>query len=211
MATNQDAAPQVEDDNVALGNAPITAKDLVEAGGSAPQLCSRPDEYPPALEGLHAQGIQGEPILSFTINEDGTLADLNLIEPSPSAELNQVAIDYLLQFQFEPGRNSDGDPVKVAMSSPIPLQKDQSAEDIGTKTCGDFVLDADWFLSAHSDKTIKDMNIWKATVGLFFVLNSGGSLKDKLWPARTDPEKVYERCAKKPKKNFLETFRKVGR
>lgn len=177
------AIHEVQDEAADADKAPITAKELVEAGGTAPLLGTRPDTYPPALEELHARGIQGAPTLSFTINHDGSVADLSFTEPSPSAELNQVAIDYVSQFKFEPGRNSDGEPIKVAMTSPIPLEKDQSAEDIGTKTCGDFVIDADWFLGAHSGKTIKDMNIWKATVGLFFVMNAGGSLNDKLWAA----------------------------
>lgn len=191
--------------------AAMSAAELKEAGGKMPRIVESPEEVP-GLEELHARGIQGQSVVELVIEADGTISDRRVVTPSPSPELDQVALGLIDYFVAEPGVDGDGQPVAVIAKLPLSFWKDSIANgSLAEKTCADFVIDADWYLSVNPDGSIKDMRVWPMTVGAFIIGNPAQDIAERFKGApQPDPDELYKYCSEKPEKKFMRTFKKLG-
>lgn len=194
----------------------MTSAEVKEAGGSLPEIVESPDVVP-GLEDLQARGIQGQSVVQFIIQADGTITETTIASSSKSDELDQVALELVDLFVAKAALDAEGQPVAVSVKMPLNFWKDSLVDgSLIEKTCADFVIDADWFLSVNPESSIKDMRVWLMTSGAFIsaFFNSGRaseSMADRFKNApRPDPDELYQYCSQKPKKKFFESFRKLG-
>lgn len=182
---------------------PITLNALRDAGGTPPSVIDGPDQ-PEVVEELQARGIQGQPVVKFIVQPDGSVTDVAIERTSQSDELDQVALDLTREMVVEPGKDADGNAVAVATQMPFNFWKDSMASgQLFKKTCADYVIDADWFLAKNPDKALNDMRLWKLTLGTYVVTH-----KDGFRAKHPKPQDVYDNCAAKPKAKFFKTFEK---
>jgi TonB family protein len=214
--TDQESAAPVPAEASELLNsepspAPMTAAELKEAGGTLPKIVDSSEEVP-GLKALQARGIQGQIVVEFVIQSDGSLTDGKIAAPSQSPELDQVALELIDEFVAEPALDAEGEPVAVIARMPLNFWKDSIANGtLREKTCADFVIDADWFLNANPEGSVDDMRVWTMTVGLFVIGNPTEDIAERFKSApRPDPDELYAYCTRKPKTMFLKAFRKVG-
>jgi protein TonB len=72
-------------------------------------------EYPPKAR---ARGIEGRVLLMVIVDESGKVEDnVQVLDSIPM--LDQAAIDAVRQWSFAPGRDADGDPVRVQLEVPV--------------------------------------------------------------------------------------------
>jgi periplasmic protein TonB len=72
-------------------------------------------EYPPKAR---ARGIEGRVLLMVIVDESGKVEDnVQVVDSIPM--LDQAAIDAVRQWSFTPGRDVDGDPVRVQLEVPV--------------------------------------------------------------------------------------------
>ena len=64
--------------------------------------------YPP---GLHAQGIEGEVVLSVTVDANGAVTRVEVVRPAPEPEMNNAAVAAARTERYEPACR-DGVPVE---------------------------------------------------------------------------------------------------
>lgn len=92
------------------GGARAGALTMGSGGLIAPvQVSTVLPEYTPSAT---RNGIQGDVYIEAVVMEDGTVADPKLIRGLPDEELNQRALEAILQWTFKPGVK-DGQPVPV--------------------------------------------------------------------------------------------------
>ncbi|WP_185960167.1 TonB family protein [Erythrobacter insulae] len=184
-------------------DAPIAVSALKKAGGTPPAFIDSPEEVA-GLKELQALGAQGEPTIDFVIRADGSITDIVVSKSTGSPELDAVAVALVGQFTAQPGRDAAGNPVDVAAEMPLNFWKDSLAKgQLGEKTCAEFLIDADWHLAMFPDQTIKDMRIWKLTLGAAVLVHP-----DSFAFKKPTPQDVYDNCQKKPKAGFFKTFMK---
>ncbi len=74
-------------------------------------------EYPPEAR---AKKIQGRVLLIVVVDESGKVEDkVQVVDSIPL--LDEAAIDAVHQWTFTPGRDADGDPVRVQLEVPVPF------------------------------------------------------------------------------------------
>jgi protein TonB len=72
-------------------------------------------EYP---QKARVQGIEGRVLLMVVVDESGKVEDnVKILDSIPM--LDQAALDAVHQWRFTPGRDADGDPVRVQLEVPI--------------------------------------------------------------------------------------------
>jgi protein TonB len=72
-------------------------------------------EYPPKAR---ARGIEGRVLLMVIVDASGRVEDdIKVLDSIPM--LDQAAIDAVRQWSFTPGRDADGDPVRVQLEVPV--------------------------------------------------------------------------------------------
>ena len=72
-------------------------------------------EYPPKAR---ARGIEGRVLLMVIIDETGKVEDdIRILDSIPM--LDQAALDAVHQWRFTPGRDADGNPVRVQLEVPV--------------------------------------------------------------------------------------------
>ncbi len=154
---------------------------------------------------MFAQGIQGEVGVEFTVTTDGSVNDVNVQVSGGSAELDEVAVSLVSQFSGQAGRDKDGLPVVVRGEYSLQFWKDSIVDGtLGARTCADFVTDADWFHQLNPEAKLDQMRVWRMTVGL---LSAGPLLRGEITEV-PDAQDVYEMCARRPSRNFLEAYRR---
>jgi len=68
-----------------------------------------------------ARGLRGEVVLRAIIGSDGRVEnDIVIAQSSPM--FDQPAVEALRQWRFEPGRDRNGNPVRVLLEVPIRFQ-----------------------------------------------------------------------------------------
>lgn len=68
-----------------------------------------------------ARGLRGEVVLRAIVGSDGRVEkDIVIAQSSPM--FDQPAVEALRQWRFEPGRDRDGNPVRVLLEVPIRFQ-----------------------------------------------------------------------------------------
>src|SRR5579871_5737624 len=74
-------------------------------------------EYPPEAR---AKKIQGRVLLIVVVDETGKVEDkVQVVDSIPL--LDEAAIDAVHRWTFTPGRDADGDPVRVQLEVPVPF------------------------------------------------------------------------------------------
>jgi len=74
-------------------------------------------EYPPEAR---AKKIQGRVLLMVVVDESGKVEDkVQVLDSIPM--LDQAAIDAVHQWTFTPGRDDEGNPVRVSLEVPVPF------------------------------------------------------------------------------------------
>jgi TonB family protein len=98
------------------------AYDLREIGGAKPTkpepLLRRPPDFPEYARHL---AIQGGLVVSTVLDENGTLRDVVLQQPSPSPGLDAAALDAICDWRFKPA-TLDGKPVKILYSLTVTFE-----------------------------------------------------------------------------------------
>lgn len=99
-------------------------------GSSGPLLSADQVEHPPVLISrvmpmypfqARARGLRGEVVLRAIVGSDGRVEkDIVIAQSSPM--FDQPAIEALRQWRFEPGRDRNGNPVRVLLEVPIRFQ-----------------------------------------------------------------------------------------
>jgi protein TonB len=101
---------------------PVAGSDESDAPVAANAVAQPPEietyvvpEYPPKAR---AQGIEGRVLLMVVVDESGKVEDnVTILDSIPM--LDQAAIDAVHQWQFTPGHDADGDPVRVRLEVPV--------------------------------------------------------------------------------------------
>lgn len=166
-------------------------------------LSQPPDSYPEAAK---AEGHQGKVKLRLSINAEGSVQDVEVIESSKSAILDAAAVARVKAWELSPAIDSDNNPVAVKVVAPIEYVKD-SIVDLVDKTCSDLSVDVTWFRSVYPDKPISDMRIYNLSLGLLAM--SAGSTSKILETSKKFSkafEKTVERCADKPNEKYWENI-----
>jgi len=93
-----------------------SAGSVSAAAVQAPVLVARViPNYP---EGARRLGIEGEVVLQFVVDQSGRVErKIEVVASLPM--LDQAAIDAVRQWRFSPGRDRDGNPVRVLVSVPL--------------------------------------------------------------------------------------------
>ena len=191
---------------LAVGAEPVLAQTKARLiSGSQPAL-------PKAASDIGAQGIVK---ISGVIGVDGKVRDAKIAKSTGSDVLDQTALDAVAALVFEPARDKDGAATEQPFTTTISMLKDSIFSGgkltIATKTCVDFVLDADWFTRTHPDEPLSEMPLYNAMVGMFVLPKSSSSAEEMLkavrqmetaWPA------VYKECSAHPDRLFFELLKK---
>lgn len=78
-------------------------------------------EYP---EEMRQAGISGTVKIRATIGKDGRVEDLEILQSSGAAALDQAALDAFRQYSFSPAKNKHGQPVRCYMNQTFPFRLD---------------------------------------------------------------------------------------
>ena len=195
-----------------LSSVPAAAQDQVADaaqiradGGSLPVVA-----YAPPSDGkemFFAQGIQGEVRVRVIIGIDGALREASIVGSSRSPELDAFALGLVRLMTFRPAKDKTGQPVAVVAQFPVELWKDSATNGtLAAKSCGDFVIDSDWFRQAFPEKNPDQLRVWLLMTGIFFAQRYVREGKADVGP---DFQAVYHACRAKPKRNLVETYKKM--
>jgi len=69
-------------------------------------------------EAAREERVMGTVVLDATINTDGSIGDVKVVE-DPDPRLSQAAVDAVVQWRFEPARDSDNEKIAVRYSLTI--------------------------------------------------------------------------------------------
>ncbi len=179
-----------------------TGCQLKRLGGTPPKLISGPEE--PDLSGLYQRGIQGEVILSLVIGKDGLLRDVTVRTSSRSPDLDAIALDLIRRSSFSPAMDREGNPVGVRAILPTYFWKDSLMDgSLVSKTCKDFVIDAEWHEQAFPEDEPDKYRGWLLASGAIVAMFYGQG-KVKELPKTPSYSEVMESCRKRPSKRFLD-------
>ena len=78
-------------------------------------------EYP---EEMRQAGISGTVKIRATIGKAGSVEDLEILQSSGAAALDQAALDAFRQYSFSPAKNKHGQPVRCYMNQTFPFRLD---------------------------------------------------------------------------------------
>lgn len=181
------------------GETVFTGKQIAEMGGKPPKLLEAPEE--PDIEALYSQGIQGEIHISGYVGADGRMHDIAVVKSSRSPELDAVARSLVEGSRFTPATDAAGEPVATRVTYPVNLWKDSLTNPAFLKkSCGQFVVDADWFAQAFPEVKREKYRGWTLANGMLIV----GSANQKIEVSKLpDFTSVYERCKAHPERKFF--------
>ena len=182
---------------VASDQGPFSGKQIKEMGGKPPKLIDAPKE--PDMNDLYRRGIQGEMLFSGYVGTDGRMHDVTVATSSRSEELDAVGLALVNGSTFVPATDATGKSISAKVAFPVSLWKDTVNSEFGTKKCGQFVIDADWFAQAFPEKKRDEYRGWLLARGMIFVSNMTRNLKTPDMDFAT----VYQECKKYPDKIFM--------
>jgi TonB family protein len=173
---------------------------------AAAVLAQPPQDYPPAAR---AAGHQGEVAVTGLVGADGRLADAQVERSSRSAWLDRAALAYFRSWTFRPA--TDGEGLVRATVAYWKDSFDDPRRDVEKKTCGDFVVDADWFAAAFPERRRTDMHLYQLTFSMMAYAQSKGDLARFAAAGAGLPaafDQAYADCRAHPRARFLDTYRR---
>ena len=181
------------------GETVLTGKQIADMGGKPPKLLDSPEG--PDVEALYRQGIQGEIHFSGYVGADGRMHDVTVLKSSRSPDLDTVARSLVEDSRFTPATDAAGEPVAVKVTYPVSLWKDTLTNPAFLKkSCGQFVVDADWFAQAFPEEKREKYRGWTLANGMLIV----GSVSQKIEVSKLpDFASVYEQCKAHPERKFF--------
>jgi TonB family protein len=178
------------------------ARRVKEQGGSLPSLDSAPSD--PGKELLFKRGIQGEVRISGVVDADGSFRQAAIASSSRSDELDRFAMDLLTRAKFTSAKDRNGQPVPARATVPLYFWKDSLTDgSLFSKSCADFVIDADWYATAFPEKKPDDLRSWLMLSGMVFAGQYRQGAKKLRSPEYST---VYAACKAKPSRKFVDTF-----
>ncbi len=93
------------------------ASDAIEAPTVPPRVtASQPPSYPSSAR---SRGIEGRVVVRFTLDKEGGIEDLEIVESSGNDALDQAALQAAEEFRFSPGLDGYGRPVRCYAYQPF--------------------------------------------------------------------------------------------
>ena len=176
------------------------ASEIRAAGGTVPELVSGPEDT--GKEALFAIGNQGDVRIEVTIGADGAVRGTTIAVSSRSPELDSFAASLIARSQFKPARNKAGEAIAVRATVPVHLWKDSLVDgSLESKTCADFVIDADWHAKAFPEQRPTQLRVWLLLTGALAV-----SQRDGFSRPSPDFQKVYDICRANPARKFTDVY-----
>ncbi len=183
----------------------LDAGALRAAGGSLPVMTYAPPSD--GKEALFARGIQGMVRIRVVVGTDGALRDASIADSSRSPELDAFALGLVGRMTFQPAKDKAGQPVAVIAHFPMELWKDSAMDGtLFAKSCGDFVMDADWFRQAFPEKRPDQLRGWLLLTGIFVAQRYSAGAKLGTGP---DFQAVYDACRAKPKRKLVDMYKQL--
>lgn len=154
---------------------------------------------------MAAQGVQGSSLISLKLDEAFMVNSAELFEKSRDETIDKMALAFFsrpkLRMGFKEGDRYQHDLVKITFAK-------DDLMDFKNKTCGDAIIDGDYFKKIYPEKDYKDLRFWESTSGLMYILYLDKSKK----PLDTNKtfERVFEECKLHPEKNVFDTYRALA-
>lgn len=168
------------------------------------RLLTKPSiSYPDAAR---AAGHQGTVRLRLSINTEGRIEDVEVVESSRSAVLDAAAVEQAKAWRLSPAIDVEDKPVAVKVVAPFEFAKD-SIVDLPSKACSDLNVDVGWYRSVYPDKPISDMRLYNLSLGVLAM--GAGSPSRILETSKKFSkafEKTVERCADKPDEKYWDNI-----
>ncbi|HEV2598666.1 MAG TPA: TonB family protein [Sphingopyxis sp.] len=166
--------------------------------------------YAPPSDGkedFFVRGIQGMVRVRVAIGTDGVLQDASVADSSRSPELDAFALGLVRRMTFQPAQDKDGRPVAVIAHFPMELWKDSAMDGtLFAKSCGDFLIDADWFQQTFPEKKPDELRSWLLLTGIFVAQRYSSGAKLEAGP---NFQAVYAACRAKPKRKLVDIYKQL--
>jgi len=153
---------------------------------------------------LAAQGVQGTALLALNLDENFSIVSSEISEKSRDELVDSMALSLLkpkVKVGFKVGDKYRHDLIKVKFT------KDELLS-LRNKTCGDVIVDGQYFKKIYPEKDESDLEFWAVTGGLMYINYLDKSKK----PLNTEKtrELVMEECRLRPEKNVFQTYQHLA-
>lgn len=151
-----------------------------------------------------AAGIQGDVTVGGTVQPDGTIADVAIIESSRSPVLDEASMAAVRQWTFLP------------VEAPVPYQvqiefRKDDLNTLATKTCADLNVDVAFFRQAFPEAPISDMPLKDVLVGLMMVMGQRGMTLENIRRSSDAFDRTVAWCATRSDELVLERYLRFAR
>ena len=153
-----------------------------------------------------AQRLSGGVIIRADVLAAGTVANARVESSSGSPVLDDAALAAAAKLAFKP-RTPDAAPIAVRI--PVGFSLD-SLQTLPTKSCGEFNQDLAQYRTLKPGANAGDMRVFDLAAGVW-VTTKGTTALTTLERLPSAPEKVAERCTKRPGSKFLDAFMEAMR
>ncbi len=153
---------------------------------------------------LAAQGVQGTALVALNLDESFLIVSSEISEKSRDELIDSMALS-LLKPKVKVGFKMDDkyrhDLIKVKFT------KDELLS-LRNKTCGDVIVDGQYFKKIYPEKDESDLEFWSVTGGLMYI-NYLDKSKRPLNTQKTR-ELVMEECRLHPEKNVFQAYQRLA-
>lgn len=204
IAASQNAAPAAPTAQPigSTGETVYTGTQIKTMGGKLPKLLSIPEE--PDVDHLHKQGIQGEMYFVGYVGADGKMHDVTLSSSTRSKELDSIGLSLVNASTFTAATDASGQPIATKVTFPVYLWKDSMLDPAFLKKkCAQFIIDANWYATAFSEKKPDEYRGWLLFTGL--MVASRYSRTEKVGPL-PEFDEVYAKCQARPNMLFVDAY-----
>ena len=169
IAVAQDGVAQAPQ---ATAVAPNSATDIAAAEANRTLMVRRPEwisgpdpDFPDSEKAL---GHNGDIIVRGLLGTDGHLRYASIETSSRAPALDASALAAATAASYRPAEDANHQPIAVMLSAPMKFYAYRSREGVGAAryTCGQFVLDMDWWRSAFPERRMQDHEFYTMIFGL---------------------------------------------
>lgn len=151
-----------------------------------------------------AAGIQGEVVVGGTVQTDGTIANVVVVESSRSSVLDEASVAALRQWTFLPVETP------VLYQVEIEFRKDD-LNTLATKTCTDLNVDVAYFRQAFPEAPVSDMPLKDVLVGLMMVMGQRGMTIENIRRSSAAFDRTVEWCSTRSDELMFERYMRFAR